>query len=328
MSEGFTRADWMQPPADPAPMPDADLRMPVVDRGLLAVSGTDAADFLHAQFSSNILDLSPGQVRLTSYSEARGRLLAILHVLAVEEGFLLEIPADRLEPVMTRLRRFVLRSRVDIEDISSATAAFGLSGDGIEARLPELDLPGGGEWHTVSGDVRVAGLGGPHPRWLVFGPETTLRSTWQQFEELPIAPAQHWDLLDIEAGLPSIHARTAERFVAQMVNLDRLDALDFHKGCYPGQEVIARTHYLGRIKRRMFPLHAPAAGQPPTAGENVLDAGNGDAVGEIVRAAPHPAGGALALAVLRLDVLDAALTLADGTPAIRQDPPYPLDEAA
>lgn len=328
MSEGFTRPDWMQAPADPAPMPGEDLRVPVVDRGLLAVTGTDAADFLHAQFSSNIHDLSPGQVRLTSYSEARGRLLAVLHVFAVDGGFLLALPADRLGPVMTRLHRYVLRSRVNIENISSTMAAFGLSGDGIEARLPETRLPDRGEWLTVDGDIRLAGLGGPRPRWLAFGTEAALQASWQRFEELPIAPAQHWDLLDIEAGLPSIHAQTAEHFVAQMVNLDRLDALDFQKGCYPGQEVIARTHYLGRIKRRMFPLHAPAAGQPPMPGEDVLDAGSGDRVGEIVRAAPHPAGGALALAVLRLDALDAALTLVDGTPVTRQDPPYPLDEAA
>lgn len=328
MSDGFIPPEWMWPPTDSVPMTDADQRIPVTEHGLLAVTGIDAADFLHAQFSSSIHDLSPGQVRLTSYSDARGRLLAVLRVLAVDKGFLLEMPADRLEPIATRLRRYVLRSRVEIEDTSAALCAFGLSGEGIASLWQKPALPADGEWHELDGGVRVAGLPGQQPRWLVFGPETALRALWQRFDDLPVAPPHHWDLLDIEAGLPAVHTQTEEHFVAQMVNLDRLEALDFHKGCYPGQEVIARTHYLGRIKRRMFPLHAPGAGQPPAPGEPVLNADSGDPAGEIVRAAPHPAGGALALAVLRLVALDAPLTLADGTPVTRRDPPYPLDEAA
>lgn len=309
-------------------MPEKDQRVPIVDRGLLAVTGTDAAEFLHAQFSSNIRDLSPGQVRFTSYSDARGRLLAILRVFASEAGFLLEMPDDRLDPIATRLRRYVLRSQVEIEDISAALCAFGLSGEGVASRWPGTALPDGGEWHELDDGVRVAAIDGRRPRWLVFGSKAAVQGNWQRFDDLPVAPPHHWDLLDIEAGLPTVHARTEERFVAQMVNLDRLEAIDFNKGCYPGQEVIARTHYLGRIKRRMFPLHVPTAGHLPMPGENVLNADGGDPVGELVRAAPHPDGGVLALAVLRLEALDAGLTLADGTPAIRQDPPYPLDEAA
>lgn len=328
MSEGFARPEWMQSPAASPPMPDADQRVPVIGRGLLAVTGADAAGFLHAQFSSNIRDLVPGQLRLTSYSDARGRLLAVLHVLAVGEGFLLEMPADRLEPIANRLRRYVLRSRVDIEDISAETCAFGVSGKGIASRWPEPALPATGEWNELDDGVRVTGLGGQRPRWLLFGPAAALQAIWERFGDVAVAPPHHWDLLDIEAGLPAVHAQTEERFVAQMVNLDRLEALDFHKGCYPGQEVIARTHYLGRIKRRMFLLHAPAAEHPPAPGESVLAADSGGTAGEVVRAAPHPAGGALALAVLRLDTLDASLTLADGTPVTRRDPPYPLDEAA
>lgn len=328
MSDGFTRPEWMQSPTDPSPMPDADQRIPVTGHGLLAVTGDDAAEFLHAQFSSNIRDLLPGQARFTSYSDARGRLLAILRVLAAGQHFLLGMPADRLEPIATRLRRYVLRSRVEIEDISAASSAFGLSGEGIASRWPDAGLPAAGEWHELDDGVHVAGLDGPRPRWLVFGPEPALQVTWQRFDDLPTARPHQWDLLDIEAGLPTIHARTEERFVAQMVNLDRLEAIDFHKGCYPGQEVIARTHYLGRIKRRMFLLHAPVAGRPPAPGESVLAADSGETAGEVVRAAPHPAGGSLALAVLRLDVLDTELTLADGTPVTRRDPPYPLDEAA
>ncbi|MDZ7748958.1 MAG: hypothetical protein U5K43_09010 [Halofilum sp. (in: g-proteobacteria)] len=141
------------------------------------------------------------------------------------------------------------------------------------------------------------------------------------------AAAADWRLLEIEAGIPRVYDATAGQFVAQMLNLDRLGAIDFHKGCYPGQEVIARTHYLGRIKRRMYVLRVDDATPPPPG--SAIHAG-GDTVGSCVDAAAHPEGGCLALAVLRVESAEAALTV--GTPggasARASPPPYALEEAA
>ena len=307
------------------------LRCPIAGRGMLRVSGSDAAGFLHSQFSSEVRGLRPGCVRLTSYSDARGRLLAVMHLFAVADGFLLVLPADRLDPVAAQLHRFVLRARVEIEDVSGAWTAFGVSGAEVEPLLAQAlgrTPPPAGECIGAVDGAQLAGIGGTVPRWLVFGGEAPLHAAWDGLEALATAPAQCWDLLDIEAGIPTIHSETAGRFVAQMVNLDRLDALDFRKGCYPGQEVIARTRYLGRIKRRMYPLSAPSARSAPAPGDAVLDADSGDGVGEIVAAVDDPAGGIRCLAVLRLESADNTLVLGDGTPATRQDPPYPLDEAA
>ena len=331
MSQGFVQAQWMQPHAGATCGADVDLRCPVVGYGMLRVTGADAAGFLHSQLSSDIRGLTSGCLRLTSYSDARGRLLAVMSVLADEDGFLLELPDDRLEPVAAQLRRFVLRARVEIEDASPAWSAFGLAGpsvaDAVERRL-QCRAPAAGEWVALDGGVGLAGVPAGGGRWLAFGPQQHLHALWQRFDGLPTAAAECWDVLDIKSGIPSVHAETAGRFVAQMVNLDCLGALDFRKGCYPGQEVIARTRYLGRIKRRMFPLRAPSAERLPAPGGSVLDSATGDSVGELVRAAPDPAGGVLCLAVLRLEAADAPLALDDGSAATRLDPPYPLERAA
>lgn len=308
---------------------DGPLCCPVTGRSLLAVTGADAAGFLHAQLSTDVRSLAPGDVRLSSHSDARGRLLAVLRLFVTGDGFLVELPADGAEAVASQLRRYVLRARVDIEPVPTDWTAVGIAGPaGSDPAAPlGMSLPAGDRWLALDGGAHLAACEGPSPRALLFGPEAALRPAWERLGGLAPAAAESWDLLDIEAGLPCIHAATRGRFVAQMVNLDRLGAIDFRKGCYPGQEVIARTHYLGRVKRRMYPLRAEQARQPPAPGEPVHDTA-GNAAGELVRAAPHPDGGCLALAVLRLDAIDAPLVLADGTPTTRLDPPYPLDEAA
>ncbi|MDX1608719.1 MAG: folate-binding protein [Halofilum sp. (in: g-proteobacteria)] len=328
MIEALSKARWMQDGPVRAAA-DGALRCAVTGRSLLAVTGTDAAEFLHAQLSTDVRSLAPGEARLSSYSDARGRLLAVPRLLVTGDGFLMELPADSAEAVASQLRRYVLRARVEIEPVPADWVACGIAGPaGSDPAAPLGEpLPLGGTWVGLDGGAHLATCEGPVPRALLFGPEAALRRAWERLEDLAPAAAASWDLLDIEAGLPCIHAATRGHFVAQMVNLDRLGALDFRKGCYPGQEVIARTHYLGRVKRRMYPLRAERAPEPPAAGEPVHDAA-GHAAGELVRAAPHPAGGCLALAVLRLDAIDGPLTLADGTPVTRRDPPYPLDEAA
>lgn len=338
MSNGFARPDWMQPTSAENVSFDDAFRCGIADRGLLAVYGTDAAAFLHSQLSSDLRNMAVHEVGLTSYSDARGRLLAVMRVFHTGDGFLLELPSDRIAPIATQLGRYVLRSNVRIQDVSADYTAFGTAGDqasnGIRDLLADAKPPITGQSIELDGGVRLAPLPGPRPgagsrdRWMVFGPTDSVQPVWQALDSIPVAPCGWWDLLDIETGMPNVYSLTAAHFVAQMLNLDRLDALDFRKGCYPGQEIIARTRYLGRIKRRTYPLRAPDATAAPLPGDAVLNAETGNASGEIVSAADLPGGGIAALAVLHVDSLDAPLALADGTPAIRETPPYPLEETA
>jgi folate-binding protein YgfZ len=325
-------------PAAPAATPDAaaaalggSVRCVLSDRGLLAFRGRDAAGFLNSQLSTDVHALTPGQSTLTSYSDPRGRLLAVGRLYALPDRLLLELPADVLAATRERLARYVLRADVAITDESPEWARIGAAGQSAAVALYGLlgalpDIPGSAT--GPSEDVRVVCVGGSRPRWQILGPPATVAALWEGLAaDTTEADAEAWRLLDLEAGLPTVHTETAGHFVAQMLNLDRLGALDFGKGCYPGQEVIARTHYLGRIKRRMRLLHA-GEGSDATPPGTAVYVGDAQA-GEIVDAAPHPSGGCLALAVLREgSMTDLRLASADGPAAECHPLPYAIDEQA
>lgn len=322
-------------PAEPHPAAataalEGSLRCVLDDRGLLAFRGADAVAFLNGQLSTDVHALAPGDSTLTSYSDARGRLLAVGRLYADTDRLLLELPADLLEATRQQIARFVLRADVTITDESAGVARVGVAGQSAAVTLSAItgtlpDEPGTSR-RTEDG-VLIVCLGGTRPRWQLLGPPAVIARAWEALaDHATPGDARAWRLLDIEAGLPSVYAGTAGHFVAQMLNLDRLGAIDFRKGCYPGQEVIARTHYLGRVKRRMRLLRVADA-EPPEPGAAVC--ADGAEAGEVVDAAPHPDGGSLLLAVLREGAGGPwTLGTADGPRAELRTLPYAVDDDA
>ena len=207
--------------------------------GLLSVSGDDAREFLHAQLTKDIRNLGAESVVLAGWCSPKGRLLASFVVIPRQGGFLLQLARDLAAPVAKRLGMYVLRSKVKIADESDAWAQFGLWG----VRAPERGVVWDGELASVRiGDDRMLRLG---PLAQMSDVETT-------------ASEQEWIVQEIRAGRPFISAATQDQFVPQMVNLETLGGIDFQKGCYPGQEIVARAQYRGQVKRRMVHLRAPA----------------------------------------------------------------------
>jgi len=308
------------------------VRCALDDRGYLEVTGADAAAHLHGQLSSDITQLAPGDVRLSAYSDPKGRVLAVTRVIADAGRFLLELPAERLEPIRAQLTKYALRADVRVRDASETVARFGVAGEnaavalaGVAGPLPEVL----GTSRQAPGGARVFRVEGPRPRWTALGPADAIASLWSALDAHAVtADASAWRLLEIEAGMPIVEDEMVGRYVAQMLNLDRLAAIDFRKGCYPGQEVIARARYLGRVKRRTYVLRTTGA-DAPQRGAAVLRE-DGSPVGEILYAAPHPDGGALALAVLQTGAAGQSLRLTDahGPAAEARTPPYALEEAA
>jgi len=307
-------------------------RFPLGDTGLLAVEGRDAADFLHRQLSSDILGMRVGQAGLTSCSDPKGKVLAVPRVLATPERFILELPAERVEPLRQHLAKFVLRSQVQLTPLDDTYVRFGVAGQNASVALAGAigALPQDIEDGVTGADgATVVRLRGPRPRWLVHGPRAAAAAVWDALEgQTRDATADQWRLLEIEAGVPTIRDATVGQFVAQMLNLDCLGGIDFNKGCYPGQEVIAKTHYLGRLKRRMYTLRLGDDAAAVEPGTNVY-AGDTD-VGTCLDAAAHPEGGYLGLAVLRSDQADEPLAVGEpgGASARADDPPYPWADAA
>jgi folate-binding protein YgfZ len=203
--------------------------------GLLSVTGADARDFLHAQLTNDIAQLPPDQAALAGWCTAKGRLLASLLVIPSPQGFLLQLARDIAPAVAKRLSMFVLRSKVKITDESDAWAQYGIWDADLNVRAVAWD----GETATIRVDDR---------RFLRIG--KGLAQSCAQSEEA-------WTLQEIRAGRPLITAATQDKFVPQMVNFEKLGAINFQKGCYPGQEIVARAQYRGEVKRRLVHVRAP-----------------------------------------------------------------------
>ena len=236
--------------------------------GVLAFRGADAARFLQGQLSADVEKLTEGASTLAGLHSPQGRTVAVLALLRTSaEEILAVLPRELVPAVEQRLRKFILRAKVKIEDASEALRVAGLP----------VDSP----------------ADGPALDW--FGRRLLLMPSARDGEFSSAASERaDWERADITAGVPQIYTATSEAFVAQMLNLDLLGAIAFDKGCYTGQEVIARAHYRGRVKRRLQRWHASSS-NVPRPGDSARTA-EGRAL-TVVRAAPGVNGGWDLLAV-------------------------------
>ena len=287
---------------------------PLTQFGILAVSGEDARAFLHAQLSNDIQRMPPDAVRRAGYCSAKGRLLASFLVVPAEDGFLLQLSADLTATVAKRLAMFVLRSKVKIVDASTELAQFGAWGAGAAASLEDagFTVPAEPMRAIASNGCKLVALDAG--RYLLFGPaDTAAAALTERFAKVAQAG---WTLADVRAGLPVISQVTQDLFVPQMANFELIGGIDFKKGCYPGQEIVARSQYLGKLKRRMYrgTLEANVPAAPlPAAGADIFGA-EPQAVGTVVSAAPRPQGGYELLAVLQSAEVERGGPLRLGSP--------------
>jgi tRNA-modifying protein YgfZ len=273
------------------------------------VRGVDTDTFLQGQLSNDLRQLLKTHAQLSSYNSAKGRMLAVLHLLRDDDGVTLELHRDVAEAVVRRLRMFVLRARLTIET-GADDAALGLAGADAEARLHALHLPAPTAPLEVAADtsrgIRILRRLGPQPRYSLHGSAQAIDALQSLLD--PAQPYALWRRADIEAGVPVVYAATSDRFVPQMANLDLLGGISFDKGCYTGQEIVARLHYLGQLKRRLFVFRCDGA--PPVPGTELRS--NGSAAGEVVDAVDAGNGSSLISAVVQLAQLESGpVQLAD-----------------
>jgi folate-binding protein YgfZ len=298
--------------------------------GCIRATGADVQTFLQGQLSNDITLLQNAQVQLSAYCNPKGRMLAQLLIVPDTEDYLLLLPRAILEPTLKRLRMFVLRSQVSLSDVSDEMVCLGLAGTGMPAQLQEaLKLPASDYALTRTDTALACKLPAPQPRYLLLTQLAQARSLWQQYVPPLLATDRHlWHWLDIQAGLPSIWPETVEEFVPQMVNLELINGVNFKKGCYPGQEIVARMHYLGKPKRRMYHLVLTQAGSPPPGTDIYVAGGDGQSAGKIVIAETGPAT-TECLAVIQNDKVEAELRLGtqDGPRLTMARLPYSLESA-
>ena len=317
------------PERDDRTAPPPSWRCQLPEFCLIRVSGKDAFSFLNNQLVNQLAEVSEEASQLSGYCNPRGRLFAAFRVFMRGEDYYLRTTADNAEPVTGRLRLFVLRSEVSLE-MDSGLGCLGLIGEDAADLLDDAGapVPAKNRNSVRHADFSVIHAPGVRERYEIYAPREPLADL-----ERKLAPGTAtadngtWRLYDVLSGIPNIYSRTRELFVPQMVNFDLIGALSFSKGCYPGQEVIARTHYRGKLKRRMyrFALARPSRRVAPGDPVFVPAYSTEQPSGEVVDACQLSDGTLTGLASLRargLEHGEIRLGAADGEAAQIADLPY------
>ncbi|RJF96332.1 folate-binding protein [Noviherbaspirillum saxi] len=230
---------------------------PLTDLGLIALTGEDGPGFLHSQLTNDVEHLTPSEARLAGYCTPKGRLLASLLMWKTEQTIFLQLPRPLQASVQKRLQMFILRSKAKLNDVSDQHAMLGLGGESAAEVLrqwfPTLPAQAFAKQDTSFGSlIRLPdAFGSPRYQWIASA--ELAQQIWPELSRTltPIG-TRVWRLTDIHAGIPQITQPTQEQFVPQMINFELIGGVNFKKGCYPGQEIVARSQYLGKLKRRML----------------------------------------------------------------------------
>jgi folate-binding protein YgfZ len=309
---------------------DGAVVAPLTDLGVIRASGPDSAEFLHNLMSNDIKGITPTGARFAGFCTAKGRLLALLLVWREGDDFLLMLPRDILPMILKKLSMYVLRSKVKLSDATADRILVGCSRPAVSPAptlgIEPADLPRFGVGTTTGGQaIRL-----DDTRWLLALDATAATERWQALASTarPVGLAT-WQWLEIAAGQPRVVAATQEAFVPQMLNMElpAVAGVSFSKGCYPGQEIVARTQYLGKVKRRTFRARLASAVAP---GIHVYAPATGDQhCGAIVSVAPSPAGGFECLVCVQSSAVEAGavhLGALDGPQLEILTLPYALKE--
>jgi len=281
---------------------------------LLRISGADAETFMQGQFSNDVRLLDGQNSQLSSYNSAKGRMYSCFRLLKNADVYFLRLPADIADAVIKRLRMFVLRSQVVIEDVSEQYVHLGLVGEKTAKALRQAGLTAPDAINGISEKqgTLCLHLPGAVPRYELFVPADKAQPLWNSLcASLTPANENRWELAEIRSGQPEVYQATLEAFVPQMANLDLIGGISFNKGCYTGQEIVARTHYLGKQKKRMYLLST--YGTDVNIGDKLFEhaSDNTQSIGEVVRKARNEHDGYDFLAVMQIKSTLADLRLLD-----------------
>ena len=293
--------------------------------GVLRIGGADAVTFLQGQFTNDVRLLADGRTQVAACCTNQGRVIALARFRQTDEAIYALLPADLLGKVATHLRKFVLRSKVEILQAADLNVGAIHTGDAAaatqahrvfdEAALTMSPVP-------LAGTTEVVTFQYAPGREVIAAPPVAWRSISGLSPSRPSPRAQtEWLAADIAAGLPHVFAATSEQFTPQMLNVDLIDGVSFTKGCYTGQEIVARTHHLGRVKRRTMRFHLPAGAAAPAPMSTLTL--EGTKVADVLMTVEMDDGIEL-LAVTNLDAAGRSLVTKDGRLAEPRPLPYSL----
>lgn len=311
--------------------PQGDIICDLSHIGIIRVQGEDATDFLQNQLTNDISQVSESQAQLSAWCNPKGRTIATFLVHKKDNNYYLSLTADLMDFVLKRLKMFVMRSKVVLEDVTQLAVHFGFTGSHIlqdwdaccDGELPNKDYDA-----ITSNNLSIIKLPGIEPRYEVIGDFEKASKLWEKLN-VRAAPVsgEAWNYLNIACGLPVISEASREAWVAQMLNLQIINAISFKKGCFPGQEVVARLKYLGKTKRRLYRIEF-VTDVTPSIGESIFAKEEDTEAGKIVNAVLNPDGKIEVLAVLKIAMAGSALHLMDvnGSKGKVLELPYPVED--
>ena len=316
------------PAAERAAATDGTILADLSQLGVIALRGEDTAAFLQGQLSNDVRALHADGAQWSGYCSPKGRLLGNFLAWRQGEDYCLQLSGDILPGVLKRLSMFILRAKVQARNASDENVRLVVAGrQALAAVTAAMGAVPEATMRSVAGEAgQVIRLG--DDKFVLSIAPGRAAAVWQALRQsaTPVG-APVWDWLRLNAGIPMIVAATQELFVPQMVNLEVIGGVSFQKGCYPGQEIVARSQYLGKLKRRMFLAHVDAEAMP---GDPLSSADmDGQATGTVVNAAPAPAGGFDVLAVAQVESANTQtlhLKAADGAALTLKPLPYALPE--
>lgn len=272
--------------------------VPLTHLACIEASGDDAKAFLHNQLTSDVNHLVAGKVQHAAWCSAKGRMQASFVAWRAGDAYRLALSADLEAAVLKRLQMFVLRAKVRLASLADSHVLLGIAGAQAAEALADagLPLPTGPLATADAAAGQVVAL--DDGRYLACIPLANAAEVWQRLSvKARPAGVPAWRWLDVVAGFPLVTAATREEFVPQMADFEKMGGVSFHKGCYPGQEVVARTQYLGKVKRHLYRVSGT---EPLLAGADLHNPDNPDqASGKIVTGAASPDGDWVGLAVVQ-----------------------------
>lgn len=326
--EASTVLHFGDPAAERAAAVDGTIVADLSQLGVIAFRGDETAGFLQGQLTNDVRGLQADAAQWNGYCSPKGRLLGNFLLWRQGEDYCLQLSGDILPSVLKRLSMFIMRSKVQARDASDENVRLVVAGPQARAAVDAAmgTVPDAAMRTSAGATGQVIRVG--EDKFVVSIPPDRATAAWQALcqSATPVG-APVWDWLRLNAGIPMIVAATQDQFVPQMVNFEVIGGVSFQKGCYPGQEIVARSQYLGKLKRRMFLAHVAAEATP---GDNLYSADiEGQATGTVVNAAPSPAGGFDVLAVAQVKSAGTQtlhLKAGDGAILTLKPLPYTLPE--
>lgn len=301
--------------------------------GLISAAGEDTVTFLQGQLTNDVSLVDPTHCQLSSYCNPKGRMLANFRIFNRNDTLYLTMPAELVATIGSRIGMYIMRSKVNLHDASDTLIGIGVHGNKAQDLLSAIagKLPDAVDTVTHQDDYTLLRIAGPEARYEIYGTLEAMKTLWQELKPgTKQVGADAWELLNIRAGIPTVVAATSEAFIPQMTNMELVNGVSFKKGCYTGQEIVARMHYLGKLKKRMYRIKVNCEKQPMPGDHLFAEQSKGGSnTGSIVNAQLNANGHYEALAVIQItDAENEKIRLYDANgPEIEiLDLPYSLNQ--